>query len=224
MGVVVTTDLDELREQLDREIFSAKQVMDLALERGDAEGAQQALANLAGLRQERTRIAIAANNHNIIVTATQNEDGVRKTSSARTDRLVRYAVLLGLHGDNDRTRDMYQAEYGITRSQVYIDRTELQRHTGTPEGREKAAALCDAVIRLSMAVQSDLTQHEDPLVALKAAADLTKSAATMMRLHSVGDMAKIEINLPRPFRDLPEEELSQRRADLVERIVFDIPT
>lgn len=224
MGVCVTTELDEMREQLDREIFSAKRVMDLALEQGDSKGAQDALAHLASLRQERTRCAIAANNHNIIATATQNEDRVRKMSSERTDRLADYAVMLGLYGDNDRTRDLYQAKYGITRSQVYTDRTELQRHTGTPEGREQAAALCDAVIRLSMAVQAELVRHEDPNVALKAAADLNKSAATMMRLHSVGDMAKIEINLPRPFRDLPEEELSQRRADLVERIVFDIPT
>jgi len=222
VGVVVTPDLDELREQLDREIFSAKQVMDLALERGDAEGAQKALANLAGLRQERTRIAIAANNHNIIATATQNEDRVRKMSSERTDRLADYAVMLGLYGDTEQTRQRYQAKWGLAHAAVYSDRVELQRHTGTPEGREKAAALCDAVIRLSMAVQADLARHEDPYVALKAAADLTKSAATMMRLHSVGDQAMVKIEV-RPYRELPDEQLHSQINDLLQ-VVYDIPT
>jgi hypothetical protein len=143
-------------------------------------------------------------------------------SSERTDRLADYAVMLGLYGDTDRTRDLYQAKYGITRSMVYTDRTELQRHTGTPEGREKAAALCDAVIRLSMAVQADLARHEDPYVALKAASDLNKSAATMMRLHSVGDQAMVKIEV-RPYRELPDEQLHSQINDLLQ-VVYDIPT
>lgn len=221
MSMVTNTAAE--REVLDREIAQAGRVVDLAISKGDAHAAEKALAYRVALIGERTKLTQADHNAGVIIAGSQHEGRHRKTSADRTARLTDLAIHMALCGDDHATMQRWAEKWDIDESQARRDRAELWRHASVNDGRKEAADLCNLALRHVMAVQLELTHHDDPMVALKAAEGLTKSTTALARLHSLGTQKVVDITL-RPHQNLPEDTLRERLAALSEGVVIDIPT